>query len=72
MGGKGHSKTQEQAQQVVSNKSLVRSVSSISGNIQYIIAKKKVMGIHQPASEDFLWTIQVNASVYKKEKDVKK
>lgn len=30
------------------------------------------MGIHQPASEDFLWTIQVNASVYKKEKDVKK
>lgn len=70
--GKVIPKTQEQAQQVVSSKSLVSSVSSISGNIQYIIAKKKAMGLHQPASEDFLWTIQVNASVYKKEKDVKK
>lgn len=65
-------KTQKQAQQVVSSKSLVRSVSSISGNIQYTIAKKKATGLHQPASEDFLWTIQVNASVYRKEKDVKK
>lgn len=70
--GKVIPKTQEQAQQVVSSKSLVRSVSSLSGNIQYIIAKKKAMGLHWPASEDFLRTIQVNASVYKKEEDAKK
>lgn len=72
MGGKGPSKNTEQAQQVVSSKSLERSVSSLSGIIQYIIAKKKAMGLHRPASEDFLRTIQVNASVYKKEKDEKK